>query len=40
LGIGVIILLGDLATGPFLLFPILFVIPVSLCGWFCNARLV
>ena len=26
-------------TGPFLLFPILFVIPVGLSGWFCNVRL-
>ena len=36
---GVVILLADLLTGRFLLFPILFVLPVSLCGWFCSARL-
>ncbi len=36
---GVVILLCDLATGRFLLFPILFVVPVSLCGCFCSARL-
>lgn len=39
IGLGILILLADIQTGPFLLFPILFVIPVSLCGWYCNARL-
>lgn len=39
MGLGVVILLADLLTGRFLLFPILFVVPVSLCGWFCSARL-
>jgi hypothetical protein len=37
--VGLIILLLDYLTGPFLLFPILFVIPVSLCAWFYRARL-
>lgn len=37
--IGVAILLLDLITGPFLLFPILFVVPVALSAWFCSARL-
>ncbi len=32
------ILLLDLVTGPFLLFPILFVLPVSLSAWFYSAR--
>ncbi len=36
---GITILLLDLLTGPFLSFPILFVIPVVLSAWFCNARL-
>jgi hypothetical protein len=36
---GVAILLLDLLTGPFLLFPILFVIPVSLAAWYCSAPL-
>jgi hypothetical protein len=38
-GLGVVILLLDLLTGPFLLFPILFVIPVSLCAWFYSPRM-
>lgn len=33
------ILLVDLFTGRFLLFPILFVIPVTLSAWYCSARL-
>ena len=33
------ILLLDLFTGPMLKFPILFVLPVALAAWFCNARL-
>ena len=37
--IGLAILLLDLVTGPFLLFPILFIIPVALAAWFCSARL-
>ena len=36
---GLIILLLDLVTGPFLLFPILFIIPVALAAWFRSARL-
>ncbi len=39
LAIGLVILLLDLVTGPFLLFPILFVIPVALAAWFCSSRL-
>ena len=39
LGMGILILLLDLVTGPILLFPILFVVPVSLCAWFYSARL-
>ncbi len=39
LAIGVAILLLDLLTGPFLLFPILFVIPVTLAAWFHSPRL-
>ena len=37
--LGIAILLLDLVTGPFLLFPILFVIPVTLSAWYCSARL-
>ncbi len=33
------ILLLDLSTGPVLMFPILFVLPVALSALFCNARL-
>ncbi len=36
MGIGVLLL--DLVTGPFLLFPILFVLPVSLSAWFSSTR--
>jgi len=36
---GAVILILDLFTGPFLFFPILFVIPVSLCSWYCSPRL-
>ncbi len=36
---GIAILVLDLFTGPFLSFPILFVIPVVLSAWFCSARL-
>ena len=39
LAIGLAILLLDLSTGPFLLFPILFVIPVGLSAWFHSPRL-
>jgi hypothetical protein len=35
---GSAILLIDMATGPFLLFPIFFVIPVSLAAWFLSTR--
>ena len=36
---GLVILLLDVFTGRFLLFPILFVVPVVLSAWFCSARL-
>ena len=36
---GATILLLDLLTGPFLTFPILFVIPVSLAAWFIPGSL-
>ena len=36
MGIGVLVL--DVLNGPFLLFPILFVLPVSLSAGFCRAR--
>jgi len=36
--IGVGILFLDVMTGSFLMFPILFVVPVSLSGWFCSRR--
>ena len=36
MGLGVLLL--DLLTGPFLLFPILFVLPVSLSAWFSSTR--
>jgi hypothetical protein len=36
MGLGILLL--DWVTGPFLLFPILFVIPVALSAWFCTAR--
>ena len=39
IGLGVGILLLDLWTGPIVLFPILFVIPVTLAGLFCSGRL-
>jgi hypothetical protein len=35
---GIVILALDLLTGPFLMFPILFVIPVTLSAWFCSSR--
>jgi hypothetical protein len=35
----VVILLLDLVTSPFLLFPILYVVPVSLSAWFYSARI-
>ena len=35
---GVVVLLLDLATGPLLQFPVLFVIPVTLGAWFARAR--
>lgn len=37
LNLGLAILLLDLVTEPYLLFPILFVIPVGVCAWF-NGR--
>lgn len=33
-----VIVLPDILSGPFLLLPILFVIPVALCAWFYSAR--
>jgi hypothetical protein len=36
---GLAILLLDLVTGPYLLFPIFFVIPVALAAWFYSPRL-
>jgi hypothetical protein len=36
--LGIAILLLDLVTGPYLLFPILFVIPVALAAWYCGPR--
>jgi hypothetical protein len=33
------IVLLDFWTGPLLMFPILFVIPVALSAWYCSARL-
>ena len=33
-----VILLLDILSGPFLLLPILLVIPVALSAWFCSAR--
>lgn len=35
---GALTLVIDLATGPFLLFPILFVIPVGMAAWHCLPR--
>jgi hypothetical protein len=35
---GASILALDLVTGPFLLFPILFILPVSLSAWFFSSR--
>jgi K+-sensing histidine kinase KdpD len=37
--LALLILLLDLVTGPYLLFPILFVIPVTLAAWFHSPRL-
>lgn len=37
--IGLGILLLDLVTGPYILFPFLFIIPVTLAAWFCSPRL-
>ena len=36
---GALILLLDLLTGRYLMFPILFVVPVVLSAWYCSARL-
>lgn len=35
---GIAILLLDVMTGTFLMFPILFVIPVTLAAWYCGLR--
>jgi hypothetical protein len=37
MGLGILLL--DLSTGPVLMFPILFVLPVALSALFCSARL-
>ena len=37
MGIGILLL--DLLTGPFLMFPVLFIIPVVLSAWYCSERL-
>ena len=37
--IGIMVLIIDAFTGPFLMFPILFVLPVSLAAWYCNLNL-
>lgn len=37
--VGFAVLLLDLVTGPYLLFPILFVIPVVGCAWFSSTRI-
>jgi len=34
-----LIVLADFLTGPFIQFPIIFVVPVALCAWFCSPRL-
>jgi hypothetical protein len=36
---GVTVLLLDLVTGPYLWFPVFFIVPVSLAAWYCGARL-
>jgi hypothetical protein len=36
---GACVLLLDVLTGPFLMFPVLFVVPVSAAAWFCSRRL-
>ena len=36
---GIAVLVLDLVTGPYLLFPILFVLPVALSAWYCSNRL-
>ncbi|MCC6231619.1 MAG: hypothetical protein IT580_03190 [Verrucomicrobiales bacterium] len=36
--VGFLILAADLATGPFLMFPILFVVPILLSGWYGRLR--
>lgn len=37
--IGALILLLDLLSGPHLLFPILFIVPVAFAAWFYHARM-
>ena len=36
--LSIAILLGDLLTGPYLLFPITFIFPVTLSAWFYSTR--
>ena len=35
---GVLVLLLDVATGPFVMFPIVFVVPITFAAWFHNKR--
>ena len=37
MGLGILLL--DLLSGPLLMFPVLFVIPVMLSAWFCSNRM-
>ena len=37
--VGGAVLALDLLTGPFLMFPIMFVLPVTFAGWYCGRRL-
>lgn len=34
--LGLLILAVDIWTGPFLQFPVLFLVPVSFCAWYCG----
>ncbi len=37
--LGIAILLLDLFTGKYLIFPVLFIVPVAFAGWYCSARI-
>lgn len=39
LTLGLMILVLDAVTGPFLMFPILFVLPVTFSAWYCSRRM-